>query len=258
MGWKATVVVPKYAAAVRQYRPGWAGASVRLAGASHGVYDEFMLRALTLCTVLLVMSAAQPLCAASPLASRQQALKTIEHPDPAVRRAAVARLGEVGSMSDSDRLVTRLRDDDASVRQFAEAALWQIWSRSGDRAIDALLQSGVQQVGAAQPVKALATFSEVIRKKPSFAEGWNKRATIYYLLGQYALSLKDCDEALKRNPNHFGALSGYGQIYLALGEPDRAQPYLERALKLNPNMAGVAATIQLIEQRREQRRSRTV
>jgi tetratricopeptide (TPR) repeat protein len=161
-------------------------------------------------------------------------------------------------MADADRLVARLGDDDAPVRQLAEAAMWQIWSRSGDRAIDALFLLGVQQMEARQLVEAVATFSEIIRRKPAFAEGWNRRATAYYLLGRFELSMHDCDEVLKRNRNHFGALSGYGQMYLALGDPDRAQPYLERALKLNPNMAGVAATLQLIEQYREQKRRRTI
>lgn len=217
-----------------------------------------MLHALPLCIALIAMAATLPLSAADPPATRLQALKAIEHPDPAVRRAAALRLGEVGAMADADGLVARLRDDDAPVRQLAEAALWQIWSRSGDRAIDALFLRGVQQMEAHQLVEAVATFSEVIRRKPAFAEGWNKRATAYYLLGRFELAMHDCDEVLKRNRNHFGALSGYGQMYLALGDPDRAQLYLERALKVNPNMAGVAATIRLIEQRRETRRRRTV
>ena len=217
-----------------------------------------MLHALTLCIVLLTTAAAQPLPAASPPSTRLQALKTMKNPDPSMRRAAARRLGEVGAMADADRLVAHLSDDDAPVRQLAQAALWQIWSRSGDHAIDTLFQRGIEQMVASQPVEALATFSEIIRRKPAFAEGWNKRATIYYLLGQYELAMKDCDEVLKRNPNHFGVLAGYGQIYLALGDPDRAQPYLERALKLNPNLAAVAATIELIEQRREQKRRRTV
>ncbi len=225
---------------------------------------SLMLRALTLGIALAILAtmttlaAAQPLPAAGPPSTRQQALKAIEHPEPAVRRAAALRLGEVGAMMDADRLVAHLGDDDAPVRQLAEAALWQIWSRSGDGAIDALFLRGVQQMAASELTEAVATFSEIIRKKPAFAEGWNKRATVYYLLGQYQLSMKDCDEVLKRNRQHFGALSGYGQIYLALGDPDRAQPYLERALRVNPNMAGVAATLRLIEQQREAKRRRTV
>ena len=55
--------------------------------------------------------------------------------------------------------------------------------------------------------RAVDTFTEMIRRQPEFAEGWNKRATVYYLLGEYQKSLADCDEVMKRNPYHFGALS---------------------------------------------------
>ncbi|MDO8778372.1 MAG: tetratricopeptide repeat protein [Burkholderiaceae bacterium] len=224
-----------------------------------------MLRALTLCVVLTILpamatiAAEQPATVADPAPStRLQALKQIEHPEAGVRRAAAARLGEVGAMTDADRLVGRLRDEDALVRQLAEAALWKIWSRSGDRAIDALYLRGVQQMAASQLVEAVATFSELIRRKPAFAEGWNKRATAYYLLGRFELSMHDCDEVLKRNRNHFGALAGYGQMYLVQGDVERAQSYFERALKLNPNMGGVAANLLLIEQHREAKQRRTI
>ena len=136
--------------------------------------------------------------------------------------------------------------------------MWQIWSRSGDREIDALYRRGVQQMETSQMGAAVTTFSDIIRRKPAFAEAWNKRATIYYLLGQYALSLKDCDEVLKRNPNHFGALSGYGQIYLSMGDLEQAVVYLERALKVNPNLDGASATIRLLRQQLQEKQNRTI
>jgi tetratricopeptide (TPR) repeat protein len=95
---------------------------------------------------------------------------------------------------------------------------------------------------------ALATFSTIIGRKPDFAEGWNKRATIYFLLGENEKSLKDCDEVLKRNPNHFGALSGVGQIYLKLGDAEQALKSFRRALDVNPNLEGVANMISLLEE----------
>ena len=77
---------------------------------------------------------------------------------------------------------------------------------------------------------AIATFSEVIRRKPAFAEGWNKRATVLFLAGELRKSLADCDEVMKRNPNHFGALAGYGQIYFQLEQYEKAIEYWKRAL----------------------------
>ena len=78
------------------------------------------------------------------------------------------RLAEVGTMADADRMVAHLSDDDRQVRQLTEAALWRIWNRSGDRAIDAKQRRGVEQMEAGQLTEALQTFSEVVRRSP----GW--------------------------------------------------------------------------------------
>jgi len=207
---------------------------------------------------LLALAFALPLAAADTPLTHAQALKAITQPAAPTRRAGVERLGDIGTMADADRLVARLADADVQVRQAAEGAMWRIWSRSGDAAIDALYQRGVQQMQASEWNEALATFSAIIERKPAFAEGWNKRATIYYLLGEYELSLKDCDEVLKRNRNHFGALSGYGQIYLNQGEFERAMTYFERALKVNPNLPNAAAVIRWLEQRLDEMRRRTI
>ena len=96
-----------------------------------------------------------------------------------------------------------------------------------------------------QAQAAIGTFTEIIRLKPEFAEGWNKRATMYFLIGDYDRSLHDCDEVVKRNPQHWGALSGYGQIYVQLDKPEQALVYFQRALAVNPNLQQVE---QMIEQ----------
>jgi tetratricopeptide (TPR) repeat protein len=98
----------------------------------------------------------------------------------------------------------------------------------------------------------------VIRKKPSFTEAWNKRATAYYLAGRYDESIADCKQVLERNPRHFGALSGLGQIYLALGDDARALAWFRRALAVDPNLIGVALTIKALEDRIERRRDRMI
>ena len=107
---------------------------------------------------------------------------------------------------------------------------------------------------AADLEDALATFSVIVKRKPAFAEGWNKRATIHFLLGHFTESLTDCDAVLKRNPKHFGALSGAGQIHLQLGHPELALDFFRRALAVNPNLDGAAAMIPVLEELlREQR-----
>ena len=104
----------------------------------------------------------------------------------------------------------------------------------------------------------METFTKAIQRKPDFAEAWNKRATVYFLMGEHEKSLKDCDEVMKRNPAHFGALAGYGQIYLQLDQPERALTYFRRALRVNPNMRGVQQVIPQLEQLLTERRKGTI
>lgn len=182
--------------------------------------------------------------------TRAQALEALEHPQPLQRASAVARLAEIGLMADADRLALRLRDDDEQVRELANIALWRIWGRSGDRDIDRRFDRGVAQMEADDMLAALSTFNDIVRRRPAFAEGWNKRATILFLLERFDESLRDCDEVLKRNPLHYGALSGMGQIYLQRGDLDAAARHFERALRINPNLSGVAGALRQIDRER--------
>jgi tetratricopeptide (TPR) repeat protein len=190
--------------------------------------------------------------------TREQAAVELSQPEPQVRRDAAARLGEVGTMADVKALVTALRDVDADTRERAEQALWRIWSRSGDAGVDALYQIGVEQMNAGDLRRAIDTFSRIIELKPDYAEGWNKRATLYFLAGDLHKSLADCDEVMKRNPYHFGALAGYAQIYVRLEYYERALEYARRALEINPNLDGMRQAIPIIEHILEERRKRTV
>jgi tetratricopeptide (TPR) repeat protein len=152
----------------------------------------------------------------------------------------------------------RLRDDDPAVRGQAERGLWQLWTRSGNPKIDALMARGAEQMQAGNYSKAVETISAVIKANPGFAEGWNRRATAHYLAGEYQKSIADCEQVLKRNPLHFGALSGLGQIYTQLEDYDQALKWFRRALEVNPNMLGVRFNIEAIEELlRERRRGST-
>jgi tetratricopeptide (TPR) repeat protein len=190
--------------------------------------------------------------------SREQALADLESRDLETRRRATAWLGEVGLIADAPVLIAALRDDDEVVRVRAEHSVWQVWGRSGDAEVDGLLQVGIEQMNRGDGPAAVDTFTKVIQRRPDFAEGWNKRATAYFLMGEHEKSLKDCDEVMKRNPAHFGALAGYGQIYLQLDQPERALAYFRRALRVNPNMEGVQQVIPRLEQLLTERRKGTI
>ena len=131
-------------------------------------------------------------------------------------------------------------------------------SRSGDPKVDGLFAIGVEQMNHGQAQAAIDTFTEIISLKPDFAEGWNKRATVYFIIGEYDKSLRDCDEVIKRNPKHWGALSGYGQIYLQLDKPDQALAYFQRALATNPNLQQIEQIIEQLKQALIEKRKGTI
>jgi tetratricopeptide (TPR) repeat protein len=187
-----------------------------------------------------------------------EAVAGLKHSDPAERAEAVAWLATNGRMADQPLLLERLRDEDEDVRGTAEQGLWLLWMRSGDLAIDRALAEGTALMGAGRLPEAIAVFSEIIRRRPGFAEGWNKRATAYFLAGDYRRSLADCGEVVRRNPAHFGALSGYGQIFFRLEQFDKAIEYWRRALQVNPNMSGVRMNIEGAEQRLREKGARTI
>jgi len=174
------------------------------------------------------------------------------------RRVAAERLGEVGDDGAAAGLVQALRDPDPGVRGKAHDALWAIWHRSGDPAIDTLLQQGIALMGAGRLPESVAVFSDVITRAPRFAEGWNKRATAYYLMGELDRSLADCEEVVRRNPIHFGALSGFGLIYLQKEDLPRAAEYFEKALAVDPNLAQVEAVLEQIREVLRQRRQQSI
>ncbi|HET9488741.1 MAG TPA: tetratricopeptide repeat protein [Methylomirabilota bacterium] len=214
---------------------------------------------MTLAGVLGLVAALLLVAPAAAGADRARDLADLGDRTSAEARQRGARgLGRTGTMDDLPSLVRALRDTDAEVRASSEASMWEIWSRSGDAEIDRLFARGVEQMTAHEAEAAVQTFSRIIQRRPDFAEGWNKRATLYYLLGDYERSLADCDEVMRRNPYHFGALSGYGMIFMRLGQPETALGYFERALTINPNLSQVEEAVRLLREILIQKRKDTI
>jgi len=197
----------------------------------------------------VVLTAAAPAAFPEPPQTREQALTALASADAATRAEAVVWIANRGAMADAPLLLERLRDESSFVRGYAEQGLWLLWSRSGDAEIDRLMARGTEAMQAGRHSEAVGVFSSIIERKPEFAEGWNRRATVYYLAGQHEKSIADCHEVLKRNPRHFGALSGMGQIYFQLEDWGKALEWYRRALEANPNLLGVEMNIRLLEER---------
>jgi tetratricopeptide (TPR) repeat protein len=138
-----------------------------------------------------------------------------------------------------------LRGDDPARAAQAEAALWEMWCRSDDPAINRLMQDGLAAMGERRLQDAESLFTRIVERAPDFAEGWNKRATVRYVAEDFAGSIADCEATLARNPSHFGALSGQGLCHLARGEARQAATLFRRALAVHPHLAAVRQNLRI-------------
>jgi len=132
--------------------------------------------------------------------------------------------------------------------QTLEAAIWEQWIMVPDTRQRALMLRGVAEMQQRQLQESVQTFSALIEMAPELSEAWNKRATAYWLLGDYRASLADICETVKREPRHFGAYSGLGMIRAEMGEYGRAVAAFELARKHNPHIPGVDAEIERLKE----------
>ncbi len=137
-----------------------------------------------------------------------------------------------------DPLFSALRQaEDVTKARRVEAGIWRIWSQYGDDPIiDRMMRHGARLMAAEQMKRAAEVFDQVVTRAPAFAEGWNRRATLRFLTGDFDGSVADIRQVLNLEPRHFGALSGLGLIYMALERPQGALKAFERALQINPHM----------------------
>lgn len=124
--------------------------------------------------------------------------------------------------------------------QVLEGQIWRIWIESDDGAVRGLMEQGVDAMSRGDYVHALNKFDQMVVVAPDFAEGWNKRATVHYLMGHYDDSLADIAKTLELEPRHFGALAGQGLVYVKLEDEKRALKAFEAALAIHPNLTSAA------------------
>lgn len=133
----------------------------------------------------------------------------------------------------------------------AEHQIWQLWMSSDDDTVTLLMMQGVGAMSEQDLDAALRIFTEMVEIAPDFAEGWNKRATVLYMIGAYPESIADIDRTLALEPRHFGALSGLGLCNAELEREEAALDAFERALAINPHMDGARANAEMMRQRIE-------
>jgi tetratricopeptide (TPR) repeat protein len=128
-----------------------------------------------------------------------------------------------------------------------ERRIWGIWIEAGDPEIDQLMAVGSAAMSAREFPAALSAFNRIVEKRPDFAEGWNRRATLYYLMGEYQKSLDDIDRTLALEPRHFGAMSGLGLVNLELDREAEAAKAYRRFLEIDPRNESARKNLDAID-----------
>ncbi|GHA62442.1 hypothetical protein GCM10008927_29780 [Amylibacter ulvae] len=158
---------------------------------------------------------------------------------------------ELAENSVLDDLFAQLKDPNQTNPEGVEKKIWREWSKSGSDAMDYLLERGQKAMEAGDYDAAIEHLSALIDHAPDFAEGWNARATVFFLIDEYGLSLSDVRQVLILNPRHFGALAGLGSIYEGLNRKAEALAAYEQVLELNPHHEPVKQAVARLTQELE-------
>ncbi len=153
-----------------------------------------------------------------------------------------------GSGTVLDTLFAKLQDaTDPVAIQTLEAAIWEQWTMVPDQQQRAMLMRGITEMNQRELKSSVETFTRLVETAPELSEAWNKRATAYWLMGNFTASLADICETVKREPRHFGAYSGLGMIRAEMGENARAVAAFELARKWNPHIVGIDSEIERLK-----------
>jgi tetratricopeptide (TPR) repeat protein len=142
--------------------------------------------------------------------------------------------------------------DEASAKH-VEARIWAIWLHTRSDTVALLMTRAKAAMDAQNSDVALELLNAVVKLRPDYVEGWNRRATLYYLRNDYAHSLADIEQVLAREPRHFGALAGLGMIMQDLGDDKRALEAFRRALAVNPHLDKVPELVKTLSEKVEGR-----
>ncbi len=166
---------------------------------------------------------------------------------PQSRRAAFLALGLMGTIQVNEVVARGLRDQDPTVRNLAQNALWAIWFRADTPENNAVLQEVRDLIGRERTAEAIELATRLIARSPGFAEAYNQRAIALFAEKRYAESALDCARVLQRNPYHIGALSGLGGCYVRLDRRTDALATFRRALKIQPFSPDLRETVEALE-----------
>ena len=148
-----------------------------------------------------------------------------------------------------NKLFNELKADNTALTHETEQKIWEIWStHPKNQKLTERLAEGSELVRNKQLSKAINIFTEVIDLDPKWAEAWNKRATVLYMIGDYKASQKDINKVLELEKRHFGALAGQGLVNIKLENYEKAIESYKKAKEIYPTMQSPDIMIKQIEE----------
>ena len=148
-----------------------------------------------------------------------------------------------------DKLFLELKKNIPSLSPGIVEQIWMLWStHPTDQKLTSLLDEGSRLVQDQQLNKAIVVFTEAIELDPNWAEAWNKRATVFYMIGEFQKSQDDIDKVLELEERHFGALAGQGMVNIQLKNYDKAKRSYQKAQEIYPAMKSSKVMIEQIEE----------
>ena len=143
---------------------------------------------------------------------------------------------------------TLLISTDLTTIRANENQIWAIWFEHPNDDVEQLMQLGVTRMNYNRYADAMLIFTQLIESFPDYAESWNRRATLHYVLGNYAESIADIEKVLELEPRHFGALSGLGLVYLQKKQLGKAKEAFENLINVHPNSPNAQENLRRINE----------
>ena len=148
-----------------------------------------------------------------------------------------------------DKLFLELKKNIPSKSSNIEQQIWLLWStHPSDKKLTSMLDEGSRLVQDQKLLRAISVFTEAIELDPSWAEAWNKRATVLYMIGEFQKSQNDIDKALELEKRHFGALAGQGLVNIQLQNYEKAIKSYQMAEEIYPAMKSPKLMIKQIKE----------
>ena len=140
-----------------------------------------------------------------------------------------------------------VQTNDVTLREI-ESQIWELWLQHPNSDVERLMLLGTASMNSQAISDALIIFSQLVESFPNYAEAWNKRATLYYMLGNFDASIADIEKTLALEPRHFGALSGLGMVYIKQNELRKAKQAFEELVAVHHNSPNAKANLKAVNE----------